>query len=76
MTAFLPLHNVAIRWPNTEEKAEVADWVESRSCAAWRLGFAMVDGTLIPLHKKPGHFSEHFFDRKSNYSLNLQVPFD
>jgi hypothetical protein len=33
----------------------------------------MVDGTLIPLASKPGHYSEQFFDRKSNYSLSLTV---
>ena len=71
--AFLPLHNRAIRWPTASEKAEASDWVESVTCRAWRPGFAMVDGTLIPLHAKPGHYGEQFFDRKSNYSLNLQV---
>lgn len=33
----------------------------------------MVDGTLIPLFEKPGHHGEAYFDRKSNYSLNVQV---
>ncbi len=33
----------------------------------------MVDGTLIPLVSKPGHFGEQFFDHKSNYSLSLTV---
>jgi hypothetical protein len=33
----------------------------------------MVDGTLIPLFEKPGHHGEVYFDRKSNYSLNVQV---
>ncbi len=33
----------------------------------------MVDGTLIPLASKPGHFGEQFFDCKSNYSLSLTV---
>jgi hypothetical protein len=71
--AFLPLHNQAIRWPNAAEKWEASDWVESVSCHAWRPGFCMVDGTLIPLASKPGHFREQFFDWKSNYSLSLTV---
>ena len=71
--AFLSLHDIAIRWPTAEEKSAAADWIEEQTCTAWRPGFAMVDGTLIPLHAKPGHFGEQFFDRKSNYSLNLQV---
>ncbi len=29
----------------------------------------MVDGTLIPLASKPGHFGEQFFNHKSNYSI-------
>jgi hypothetical protein len=33
----------------------------------------MVDGTLVPLFEKPHHFGEGYFDRKSNYSLNVQV---
>ena len=33
----------------------------------------MVDGMLIPLASKPGHFGKQFFDRKSNYSLSLMV---
>src|SRR5258708_6871461 len=71
--AFLLLHDQAIRWPNADEKQEASDWVESMSCHAWRPSFCMVDGTLIPLASKPGHFGEQFFDRKSNYSLSLMV---
>ncbi len=71
--AFLRLHDQAVRWPNAKEKQEASDWVESVSCAAWRPGFCMVDGTLIPLASKPGHFGEQFFDCKSNYSLSLMV---
>jgi hypothetical protein len=33
----------------------------------------MVDGTLIPLFQQPVFFGNVWFDRKSNYSLNLQV---
>lgn len=33
----------------------------------------MVDGTFIPLFQKPTYFGETFFDRKSNYSLNVQI---
>ena len=56
-----------------DKKAAALDWVEQVSCAAWRPGYCMVDGTLIPLFEKPGHFGEMFFDRKSNYSLSLMV---
>ncbi|KAF9506692.1 hypothetical protein BS47DRAFT_1374065 [Hydnum rufescens UP504] len=55
------------------EKKVAADWVELVLCAAWQPGFAMVDRTLIPLHCKPGHHGEQFFDHKCNYSLSLML---
>jgi hypothetical protein len=73
MLAFMPFHDRAIRWPTSPEKQKASDWVESVSCKAWGPGFAMVDGTLILLHCKPGHHGEQFYDRKSNYSLSLTV---
>jgi len=73
MLTLLPLHDQVFHWPNAEEKAGALDWVEQVSCAAWWPGYCMVDGTLIPLFEKPGHFGKTFFDHKSNYSLNLTV---
>jgi hypothetical protein len=71
--AFLSMHDSIIRWPTEVEKEAAKEWVESVSCADWRGGFCMVDGTLVPLFEKPGHHGEVYFDRKSNYSLNMQV---
>lgn len=71
--ASLALHDSVIRWPSEEEKEEAKAWVEEMSCPEWRNGFCMVDGTLIPLFEKPGYHGEAYFDRKSNYSLNVQV---
>ncbi|KAJ7074853.1 hypothetical protein B0H15DRAFT_925623 [Mycena belliarum] len=73
IVAFLSLHDSIIRWPTDSEKEEAMEWVESVSCEDWRGGFCMVDGTLVPLFEKPGHHGEVYFDRKSNYSLNVQV---
>lgn len=73
MVAFLALHDSVIRWPSAEMKEEAKEWVEAASCAAWRDGWLLVDGTLIPLAEKPGFHGEAYFDRKSNYSLNVQV---
>jgi hypothetical protein len=73
MVAFLALHDSAVRWPSEEEKEESKQWVEVVSCYAWRDGYCMVDGTLVMLFQKPGHHGEAYFDRKSNYSLNIQV---
>lgn len=60
-------------FPTAEEKEEAKKWVESQSCKAWRGGWLMVDGTLIPLYARPYWYGESYFDRKSNYSLNFQV---
>jgi hypothetical protein len=73
MTAFLTLHDTVIRWPSVREKEEAKEWVEAASCVAWRNGCIFVDGTLVPLAEKPGYHGEAYFDRKSNYSLNVQV---
>lgn len=60
-------------FPTAEEKEEAKQWVEDHSCRAWRDGFCLVDGTLVPLYERPYWFGESYFDRKSNYSLNIQV---
>jgi len=73
MIAFLALHNSAIHWPLEEEKEAAKEWVESVSCHAWQDGFCMADGTPTDLFQKPGYHGEAYFDRKSNYSLNVQV---
>lgn len=73
MIAVLSLHDTVIHWPTDNEKKEAKSWVKDVSCAAWRDGFCMVDGTLIPLFEKPGHHGKAYFDQKSNYLLNVQV---
>jgi hypothetical protein len=75
MTAFLALHDAVIRWPSAREKEDAKEWVEAATCVAWRNGCVFVDGTLVPLADKPGYHGEAYFDRKSNYSLNVQVSF-
>lgn len=63
----------ALQWTSDEDKAVAKAWIEANSCPAWRDGWCMVDGTLIPLFRRPAFFGNVWFDRKSNYSLNLQV---
>ncbi len=63
----------AVRPPTAEEEEEAKQWVEDHSCYAWRNGWLFVDGTLIPLYFRPFWYAEAYFDRKSNYSLNIQV---
>lgn len=65
----------AIRWPapNSDAQKEAKEWVESVSCPGWKNGWAMVDGTLVPLFARPSFYGNNWYDRKSNYSLNVQV---
>jgi hypothetical protein len=75
MTAILrrEFMDEAVSLPTEEQKEEAKEWVESKSCKAWRDGWCMVDGTLVPLYERPFWFGESYFDRKCNYSLNFQV---
>lgn len=46
-----------VRWPGEAEKGEAEKWVEEQACLTeWRNGFYTVDGTLIPLYRKPSHY--------------------
>lgn len=62
-----------IRLPTQEEKNEAKAWVGAHSCRAWRHGWCFVDGTLIPLSTRPHWYGESYFDRRRQYSLNIQV---
>ena len=62
-----------LHWSSPQAKEAAKAWVQDASCPAWRDGWLMVDGTLVPLFMHPGFFGNTFFDRKSNYSLNVQV---
>lgn len=75
MTAILchSFMDKAVRFPTLEEKEEAKTWVEKHSCKAWRDGWCLVNGTLIPLYDRPHWYGESYFDRKCNYSLNIQV---
>ncbi|KAG2108387.1 uncharacterized protein F5147DRAFT_576725 [Suillus discolor] len=75
MTAVLrpSFRESAVQFPTADEKELAKSWVEAHSCHAWRNGWCLVDGTLIPLYDRPHWYGESYFDRKSNYSLNVQV---
>ncbi|KIL54794.1 hypothetical protein M378DRAFT_56947, partial [Amanita muscaria Koide BX008] len=64
--------NEAVRFPDMEEKEAAKKWVHQHSCKAWRNGWCLVDGTLVPLAERPHWFGESYFDRKNRYSLNIQ----
>jgi hypothetical protein len=67
--------SASVQWPgaNTATKETAKVWVEKASCPEWRNGWLMVDGTLVPLFRRPAFFGNTWFDRKSNYSMNVQV---
>jgi hypothetical protein len=77
MTAVLrpEFMNEAVRFPDAEEKEAAKKWVHQHSCRAWRNGWCLVDGTLVPLAERPHWFGESYFDRKNRYSLNIQACF-
>jgi hypothetical protein len=68
-------HRSSVQWANSAAKATAKAWTEEALCPAWRDGWLMVDGTLIPLFMRPTFFGNTWFDRKSNYSMNIQVRF-
>lgn len=76
VTVFHPafLHS-AISWPTEDEQEGYREWVEEQTYAGWRGGWLMLDGMLVPLHCRPGHYGNIWYDWKSNYSLNVQVCF-
>jgi hypothetical protein len=63
----------SVQWPSAQAKEVAKEWIEKVSCPAWRDGWLMVDGTLVPLFRRPAFFGNVWFDRKSNYSMNVQV---
>ena len=75
MAALLDQHDRFIYIPDvhSEDMRKARVFAESRSCHAWRNGVFAADGSAINLHERPGMFSDGFYDRKSNFSLNCQV---
>jgi hypothetical protein len=63
----------SISFPTDEEKRKAKEWVAAHSCEAWRHGWCMVDGTLVPLFNRPYWYGQSYYDRKCSYSLNIQV---
>lgn len=49
------------------------EFVEERTCAAWKGGVFATDGSAINLFAKPSHYGDTFTDRKGRYSMNCQV---
>ena len=63
-----------VKWLTGKAKETAKDWVENQvQVPACIDGFRMVDGTLIPLYRKPSHYGETFYNQKSWYLINLQI---
>lgn len=64
-----------VRWPPLgPEREEAKQWVEDRANSVlWRDGWCMIAGTFVPIYTKPHYFGESWYDRKSNYSMNVQI---
>ena len=69
----IKFHHKMLRPLSEEEKEASRIFAESKSCPEWRNGWCGVDGTLIPLHERPQHYGATFYNRKCNYSTNVQV---
>ncbi|KAF8218045.1 hypothetical protein K438DRAFT_1555838 [Mycena galopus ATCC 62051] len=63
----------AVQMPMAVEKEKAKEWVKQHSCKGWRHDWCFVDGTLVPLDEHLTWYGESYFDRKCNYSLNIQV---
>ncbi len=52
-----------LKWLMGEAKETAKQWVENQAeVPAWRDGFCIFDGTLIPLSRKPSHYGKTFYD--------------
>ncbi|KIJ35719.1 hypothetical protein M422DRAFT_261901 [Sphaerobolus stellatus SS14] len=72
-TVDLVTRRVMAARPDAAIKEKAMMWVEAHSCPAWHKGWCMVDRTLVPLPSWPAHFGNTWYDRKRNYSLNVQL---
>jgi len=64
----------AISWPNAEERILLRDYYGRHY--HWPLLVGAVDGSCIPLFCRPSLQGGDYHDRKSNYSVNIQIVVD
>ncbi|KAL3687147.1 hypothetical protein R1sor_013456 [Riccia sorocarpa] len=62
-----------IAWPDRQGRAAIA---EHFAALGFQVCVGLVDGTLVKLSQRPRDNGKMYFDRKSNYSLNVQVICD
>ena len=69
--AFIDLQPEVITWPGPQEKVVMKG--EFRRRFHFKNCLGTIDGSCIPLFCKPTEDGEDYLDRKSAYSVNLQV---
>ncbi|KIN93009.1 hypothetical protein M404DRAFT_171992, partial [Pisolithus tinctorius Marx 270] len=75
MAALLDKHDNFIYVPDVQspELRRAQEFAESRTCWSWRNGVFAADGMTVNLYARPKSFTDSYYDRKSNFSLNCQV---
>ncbi len=65
------LKEIHIPWSVDQERKKAKEWAETKACYTWQGGWCMVDDMFIPLYSKAQYYGDLWFDRKSNYSINV-----
>ncbi|KNZ62672.1 hypothetical protein VP01_12383g1, partial [Puccinia sorghi] len=60
-------------WPTQEEQVELSQFMQEEGFPGC-IGF--LDGTMIPLSKKPSIDGNHYYDCKKRYSISLTLVCD
>ncbi|KAK4694910.1 nuclease HARBI1, partial [Phenoliferia sp. Uapishka_3] len=63
-----------VTYPTPEERLRAAQyqWIKV-PVDGWQYGIIMIDGTTVNFDSRPGFDGNSYFDRKFEYSMNLQV---
>jgi hypothetical protein len=72
-TAILSLRKKVIKWPNARERNQIAERMDQKYGIAT---CGVLDGTPVVFSQKPHIDGETFYNRKSQYAINLQLICD
>ncbi|KAF8224730.1 hypothetical protein L208DRAFT_1011181, partial [Tricholoma matsutake] len=72
MVTILQLQDEAFSLPTEEDSAQSSEYVISVMCPQWGGRKLLGDGTSIPLFQQLGLHGDVWYDRKSNYLVNVQ----
>ncbi|MGH7954338.1 MAG: hypothetical protein ACREOZ_00080, partial [Gloeomargaritales cyanobacterium] len=74
LTAFLRLREQVMPWPNAEERLKISNRFDVTYGFPGCVG--IVDGSLLPLDRKPTLDGSSYYTRKGSYSCHMQVICD